>query len=186
MSESLEPVQLAMRITSLESAVEAMVNSTRQTQEDVRAMTRAMNSLQTLALQHEQTGSGLERAFGEIAKTNERLDKTIQEWTRESERRVVERDTWRAAHVAENAKTEKTLTRWSGMAIGGSLFFGTVLALVVYIYSTEKANISRDIDTIRIDERRHYEAFDQRLDHAEQVLLTLCVERANPNCKPFR
>lgn len=179
---------LTYRVVTLEQTLALNTATVTELRGDVREMSRNMESLRTLAIQHETTGSAIERAFGEINKTNLRLEEYMREMAKSNDLRADEHVQWRTQHVKENAENEKTSVRFSAVALSATVFLGVIISLCGYIYANDRqsdqraqANDQRDKDTAT-NERRE---LDHRQDRVEQILIQMCAERGK-ECKPFR
>lgn len=154
-------------------------------QSEMREMVKAVRDLTAETLVFKAHSDGLERAFTAIRALTSTVADIVSENQKWRESKQEEAQAWRAAHVADNHETAKTVTRISAMALTGTLLIGGIVGLVTYIYNTDKVNNQRDNDSQRDTAVRRYEVTDQRQDHIEQVLIQLCAERGR-DCKAFR
>jgi hypothetical protein len=172
---------LHARMSVVEATMAANTATVNRVDENVRDMGVTLSQIRIDLATYETHGSGLERAFAEIKKTNERMDEFFREMVRGNELRAEEHTKWRTDHVADNVKSDKVLGRFASIAISGTIFIGVIVSLVSYVYVTDKQNRDRDADAAR-QERRE---LDHRQDRIEQTTLILCA-RTNVDCKPFR
>ncbi len=150
-------------------------------QAEVRDVGIKLGTVSQLESDRQNHADGLSRAFEAIAKLSAMHE---QAW----ERHVIQETIYRERVAAETAHTREKLMRWSGGSIASSVLIGTMVALVSWIYLTDKQNNERDIDALRketndrkslVDARftEHLRESDARFDKIEGVVIEQCSER---------
>lgn len=173
------PLHVAVKLTALEGRMENLhqqiannannsTNAMLAMQHSISEMAQGVHRLAESHTEVKNNSQGLERAFATINEND------------------AENLNWRSGFEKKMDATSHTITRISTIALCVSLFAGSIVALVTTIYRDDKINRDRDNDAMRDQIRILTSQYDQRQDHVEQVLLMLCAERPNPNCKTFR
>lgn len=186
-----DPMQVGIKFVQLDSAIDsirvAMTNSNQNLasaiqglQQEVRELGKGISGIAQLEHDRKTHSDGLERAFEAIAKLSALHELA---W----EKHNSEEATYRARMDSETGKTKDKMLRWSGVSIAGSATITVILGLVIWIYTTDKANNERDIDIMRAKfDRRvegvdsHFENDDKRFDKIEGILIESCSERNKP------
>lgn len=190
-----DPMQVAIRMEKQDGQIASMglafTNTTQNLttaiqglQQEVRDLGKGISAIGQLEHDRQSHSEGLARAFEAIAKLSAMHE---QAWERHSAQEAL----YRERIAAESAQTREKLMRWSGGSIAASFLIGTMVALVVWIYLTDKQNNERDIDTLRketadrkalVDSRftTHSEESDARFDKIEGILIEQCSERQKP------
>lgn len=119
----------------------------------MEVITGLMQDLAKLDARHDAQSEGLQRAFQEIQAT----DKVLAE-------HVDSEGSWRKEHEKENAATERTLSRWSGIAIGITLTIGVATAIATAAGGMILERLQDDISSINAE----LKAQDARIDKAER------------------
>lgn len=183
-----DPMQMAVAITELRGlfgqvqqqfvSVSQNLNSTMQslqaTQEelrkDMRTVAEKITSIDTL--QHEQRAhsSGIERAHA-------KLEEFMAEQRELRVRDKAEEEIYRAKRAEEDEKTRTKVSRISSFSLGLSFTVSAVVALVVYIYISDKTNNQREFDTLKERVTQHEREADLRMDRIEAVLIQMCAEQ---------
>lgn len=138
-----DPIQVAVKITQMEAAHLASQDRFNVTaanlnegisglRQEVRAMVDQLRDLSKLGHAQEGHSQGLARAF-----------EAIEKLAKQTEQGFSERDdgleTWKEKHVAENQQTRERLILWNGVATGVSLLATALVAIMVYVYTGDKA-----------------------------------------------
>lgn len=186
-----DAMQVAVKFVQLESALQSMqlsaTNSNQNLasaiqglQQEVRDLAKGIGAITQLEHDRQTHSDGLTRAFEAIAKLSHLHEVAWEKHTSEEE-------SYRARTSHEASKTRDTLLRWNGVSIAGSALLTVILGLVIWIYTTDKTNNDRDIDTLRAktdnrikDVDGRFQTDDQRFDKIEGILIEVCTERNKP------
>lgn len=159
--------QLISMGQNLSGAVQSLQMTQEQMRQDMKVVAEKITSIDTL--QHEQRAhsSGIERAHAEL-----------ENFIREArEQRTIDR--------AEDEKIRSKITRISSFSLGLSFAVSMLVALVVYIYVTDKTNNQRDFDELRERQYNHEREADLRQDRIEAKLIEFCALQ-HVECPQFR
>lgn len=164
-----DPVQVAVKVTQLESAIlgsqreftrtaESLNDNVEGMREELKAVVKGLGELTRVNgdMHNAQTNQdrGLERAFAAIRELGESTrsrftdaEEDLEAWKRRYEE---ERDRWRSAHEEDNRKTREKMILWSGIASGVSLLATTLVLVLLFIYTSDKA--AAELDRRRIEQ----------------------------------
>jgi hypothetical protein len=161
--------QLASMQLAMTNAHQNLASAIQGLQAEVREFGTNLNRFNQLEYDRQSHGEGLARAFEAIAKLSALHEK---QW----EQHALQEAAYRERMAGEAKITRDKMMRWSGGSIAGSVLLGTVVALVTWIYLTDKTNNQRDIDQMRAEHQLHLLEADKRMDKIEGILIEHCVK----------
>lgn len=102
-------------------------------QSDIKLVVSKFAEIVSLEHHHNANSVAIRTLNNQLENMGTRLDRWMETVERDYDRKwdeaIRNRDEWRAKHEAENRKTESTIIRWGGIALGVSLLAGTVVAM---------------------------------------------------------
>jgi len=128
-------------------------------------MNELLQTVTRIAERQESHGNGLDRAFNAIKGIKDELDDHEED-----------EQSWRDEHTKENARVERKLTLWHGIAIGISITSGLILGVLTLAGNSIVGGIQQSVQKLdteinRVETQSHNDSLrsDQRLDRLERI-----------------